>query len=59
MVLKQGSEELNLKIPEGTILEIKVEDEEKSRGTQHSLEIELKWFDGEDHPESGSVELGG
>jgi len=45
-------------MPQGMILDIKVEDEEKSRGTQHSLEIELKWFDGEDHPDSGSLELG-
>lgn len=59
VVFKQGTEEINLKLPEGVVLEIEVEDEEKSRGTRHSLEIELKWYDGEDHPDSGSVELGG
>jgi len=58
VVLKQGTEEITLDMPQGMILDIKVEDEEKSRGTQHSLEIELKWFDGEDHPDSGSLELG-
>jgi hypothetical protein len=38
-------------------LEIQVEDEDKkSKGIQHSLEIEIKWFDNDG--QSGSVELG-
>ncbi len=56
VVLRQGSEELVLSIPGSLILEVQVEDEEKgSRGIQHSLEVELKWFD--DEP-GGPLELG-
>ena len=44
--LRRGEEELVLSLPERVILEVKVEDEEKRhKGTQHSLEVELKWFD--------------
>ncbi len=48
VVLRQGQEELPLEIPPNLILEIQVEDEDKKRkGIQHSLEIEIKWFDGD------------
>lgn len=59
VILKQGSEELALEIPTNVILDIKAEDEEKSRGTQQSLEIEIKWFPGdEDAGGDGKLELG-
>lgn len=46
VTLNQGQETLTLNLPETLILEVQVEDEEKRRkGTQHSLEIEIKWFD--------------
>lgn len=56
--LQQGQEEIALKIPNGVILEVQVEDEEKKRkGIQHSLEVEIKWFDNE--PDNwGSLKLG-
>ena len=55
--LKQGNQEMQLTIPHHLILEIQVEDEDKkTRGIQHSLEVELKWFD--DMNESGPLELG-
>ena len=39
------------------ILEIQVEDEDKKRkGIQHSLEVEIKWFDGDEA--GGSLEFG-
>lgn len=57
VVLRQGQEELTLAIPPNLILEIQVEDEDKkTKGVQHSLEIELKWFD--DGGASGPLELG-
>ncbi len=57
VVLRKGAEELVLQIPENLILEVQVEDEDKkAKGIQHSLEIEIKWFDN-DGP-SGSLELG-
>ena len=57
IVLRQGTEELVLQIPNNMILEVQVEDEDKkSKGIQHSLEIEIKWFD--DDGQSGPLELG-
>jgi amphi-Trp domain-containing protein len=57
VVLRAGQEEISLEIPHNVILEIQVEDEDKkSKGMQHSLEIEIKWFDAEGA--SGPLELG-
>ena len=57
VVLRQGAEELTLDIPHNLVLEIQVEDEDKkSKGTQHSLEVEIKWFDSDDA--GGPLELG-
>jgi amphi-Trp domain-containing protein len=51
IVLSKGSEELTLQIPQNLILEIQVEDEQtKKKGVQHSLEVEIKWFDNDDVP---------
>ena len=57
VILRQGQEEITLDMPTNLILEIQVEDEDKKRkGIQHSLEIEIKWFDGDDT--GGPLELG-
>ena len=57
VILRQGAEELTLMIPESVILEIQVEDEtKKSKGVQHSLELEIKWYD--DDAQAGPLELG-
>lgn len=57
VVLRRGQEELILNIPMNLILEVQVEDEDKkSKGIQHSLEIEIKWFD--NGMQSGQLELG-
>ncbi len=56
IVLSQGAEELTLQLPQNLILEVQVEDEEKgAKGIQHSLEVEIKWFDNDE--QSGSLEL--
>jgi len=57
VILRQAGEEIVLELPESLILEVQVEDEEKgAKGVQHSLEVEIKWFDnGED---TGPLELG-
>jgi amphi-Trp domain-containing protein len=48
VILSQGQEELSLDLPHNLVLEIQVEDEDKKRkGIQHSLEIEIKWFEGD------------
>ena len=58
VILRQGKEEINLEIPYNVILEIQVEDEDKKRkGVQHSLEVEIKWFDS-DAGTGGPLELG-
>jgi len=55
VVLRQGPEEIILQLPKNLILEVQVEDEEKgAKGIQHSLEVEIKWFDNE---QGGSLEL--
>jgi amphi-Trp domain-containing protein len=57
VILRQGQEEITLQLPSNLILEIQVEDEDKgSKGIQHSLEIEIKWFDDDDA--AGPLELG-
>jgi len=56
VVLRQGQEEITLQLPHSLILEVQVEDEDKkAKGTQHSLEVEIKWFDDEDR--GGPLEL--
>jgi amphi-Trp domain-containing protein len=57
VVLLRGQEEITLQIPGQVVLEIQVEDEQKGRrGIQHSLEIEIKWFD--DDEAGGPLVLG-
>lgn len=57
IVLRQGQEEITLELPLNLILEVQVEDEDKkAKGIQHSLEIEIKWFD--DDLGGGPLELG-
>ena len=57
VMLRKGQEELTLDIPYNLVLEIQVEDEDKKqKGVQHSLELEIKWFD--DDSVSGPLELG-
>ena len=54
-VLSQGQEEITLQLPQSLILEVQVEDEDKgAKGVQHSLEVEIKWFDDE---QGGTLEL--
>jgi amphi-Trp domain-containing protein len=57
VVLRQGEEEIGLDLPNNLILETQVEQEDKGqKGIQYSLEIEIKWFEGNDR--GGPLELG-
>lgn len=48
VILRQGEEEITLQIPARVVLEVEVEDEDKgAKGTEHSLELEVTWFDEE------------
>lgn len=56
VVLRQGQEESMIRLPQSLILEVQVEDEDKgAKGVQHSLKVEIKWFDDE---QGGPLELG-
>ncbi|WP_268839230.1 amphi-Trp domain-containing protein [Rhabdonatronobacter sediminivivens] len=56
VTLRQGNEELVLVLPGQMVMEVKAEDEEKgSKGTQHSLEVELKWWTGLRSPGGGTA----
>jgi amphi-Trp domain-containing protein len=57
VVLRQGEQEMTLQLPQSLVLEIQVEEEDKKgKGMQHSLEVEIKWFEG--GMEAGPMELG-
>jgi len=56
VILRQGSEEIVVDIPNNVVLEIKVEEELKKNKTQQSLEIEIEWNIGGEAP--GNLELG-
>jgi amphi-Trp domain-containing protein len=52
VILRRGTEEIQVSIPDNVILELKVEEEIKKGKTQKSLEIEIEWIEGD---ESGGV----
>ena len=52
VILRQGTEEITLDIPNHVILELKVEEEDKKGKTKHTLEVEIEWIEGD---ESGGV----
>jgi amphi-Trp domain-containing protein len=57
VVLRQGPEEINLKLPQFLTLQFKADDKDKPRkGIEHRLEFEIKWFD--DDSASAPLELG-
>ncbi|PSB06456.1 amphi-Trp domain-containing protein [Pleurocapsa sp. CCALA 161] len=54
-VLSQGQKEITVQLPQSLVLEVQVEDEDKgAKGVQHSLEVEIKWFDDD---QGGTLEL--
>ncbi len=53
--LSQGQEAIELNLPGTLILEVQVEEESKgSKGVQHSLEVEIKWYE---EGQQGPLEL--
>lgn len=56
--LKQAADQLDLEVPEQIVLEIKAEEEYKSKGTQRSLEIEISWLLGDGDPAKQAISLG-
>ena len=57
VTLRQGETAQDVVLPDHMVLEIKLEDEHKrKRGVQHSLEVEMKWYDDMEAP--AGIELG-
>ena len=55
--LQGGMERIkNTVFPDNVILELKVEEEQKKKRTQRSLEVEIEWFEGEES--GGALTLG-
>ena len=52
VVLRQGSEEIIVDIPDNVVLELKVEEEDKKGKIKRTLEVEIEWIEGD---ESGGV----
>ncbi len=52
VVLRQGSEEIVVDIPDNVVLELKVEEEDKKGKIKRTLEVEIEWIEGD---ESGGV----
>ena len=48
VILRQGTEEITLDIPNNVVLELKVEEEDKKGKTKRTVEIEIEWIDGDE-----------
>ena len=56
VILRQGSEEIVIDVPDNVVLELKVEEEDKKGKMKRTLEVEIEWIDGDDS--GGAVSLG-
>ena len=56
VVLRQGSEEIVVDIPDSVVLELKVEEEDKKGKVKRTLEVEIEWLEGDES--GGAVTLG-
>ena len=56
VVLRQGTEEIVLDIPNNVILELKAEEEDKKGKMKRTFEIEIEWIEGDES--GGAVTLG-
>jgi len=52
IILRQGSEEIVIDVPDNVVLELKVEEEDKKGKIKRTLEVEIEWIEGD---ESGGV----
>ena len=56
VVLRQGTEEIVLDIPNNVVLELKAEEEDKKGKIKRTLEVEIEWIEGDES--GGAVTLG-
>ena len=52
VILRRGSEEIVVAIPDNVVLELKVEEEDKKGKVKRTLEVEIEWIE---RDESGGV----
>ena len=55
VVLRQGTEEIVVNIPNNVVLELKVEEEDKKGKVKRTLEVEIEWLEGDES--GGAVTL--
>jgi amphi-Trp domain-containing protein len=56
VILRQGSEEIVVDVPNNVVLELKVEEEDKKGKMKRTLEVEIEWMEGDEA--GGAVILG-
>jgi amphi-Trp domain-containing protein len=52
VIMRRGSEEIVIDVPNNVVLELKVEEEDKKGKIKRTLEVEIEWIEGD---ESGGV----
>ena len=55
VILRQGSTEIVVNIPDNVVLELKVEEEDKKGKMKRTLEVEIEWIEGDES--GGAVTL--
>jgi len=55
VILRQGSTEIVVDIPDNVVLELKVEEEDKKGKIKRTLEVEIEWIEGDES--GGAVTL--
>ena len=56
VILRKGSEEIVIDVPDNVVLELKVEEEDKKGKAKRTIEVEIEWIEGDDS--GGVVTLG-
>lgn len=52
VILRQGTQEIVIDVPNNVVLELKVEEENKKGKVKRTLEVEIEWIEGD---ESGGM----
>ena len=56
VIIRRGSEEVVIDIPNNVVLELKAEEEDKKGKIKRTLEVEIEWIEGDES--GGAVTLG-
>jgi amphi-Trp domain-containing protein len=55
VIMRRGSEEVVIDVPNNVVLELKVEEEDKKGKIKRTLEVEIEWLEGDES--GGAVTL--